>query len=123
MDWVMYVQCCDKRFQVASQKLRKHLGLKKGNYDPISVPGGAANLMVIKDSFKLLCPIRPEKRLVVLTIHEDCAAGATPEDLARAIEEAKKFFFQGKAYILRLDGSFEMNYSWHSAVPALTLEA
>lgn len=108
VDWTMFVQCSDKRFQVATQQLRKHLGIKKGYYDPISVPGGAGNLTVLQASMETLDPFRPQNRRAILTVHEDCAAQATRDHLIQSIQLAQVFFPEVLAYFLKLDGSFEL---------------
>ena len=108
VDWTMFVQCSDKRFQVATQQLRKHLGIKKGHYDPISVPGGAGNFDVLQSSMKTLDPFRPQNRRAVLTVHEDCAAQATRDHLIQSIQLTQEFFPEVVAYFLKLDGSFEL---------------
>lgn len=108
MPWTLCVQCCDHRFQKAGRALRRHLGIKSGHYDLISIPGGAGDLSTFQNAMALLHDKRLDDRLAVLTIHEDCAAGATETDLAKTVNAAKEFFPEVKGYILKLDGTFEL---------------
>lgn len=68
--------------------------------------GGAGNFDILKHhaplSRKLHCP-----NVAILTVHEDCGAGAKKEDLIKAKEIAQELFETIHCFYLKLDGTWE----------------
>ena len=85
------VYCSDPRFQNAfDQFIEKTLGLRKGEFVPLVVAGGAGTLAsplqlpkefkFMKDRLELLREHFPSIRRVILINHEDCAYYKTIRD-------------------------------------------
>ena len=102
----LLVHCIDFRFQQAIENLLKTLDFECGDFDRVAVAGGAGNFEVLKHhaplSKKLHCP-----NVAILTVHEDCGAGAKKDDLIKAREIAKDLFEKVRCFYLKLDGTFE----------------
>ena len=97
------VHCGDPRIQASIQKLVWSIGLKLGDYFPVSVKGGAGNLEQVREHLALAAEAHhPE--FVVLITHEDCKAGACQHHLYAAREIAKRFGFRSMLYHVPLVG-------------------
>jgi hypothetical protein len=96
------VHCMDPRIQHTMRKLRRQLNVADGHYDLIAVAGGAGNFEQLEKHLEL------SKRLhasttAILTVHDDCGAGAKPEDLKKASEIARKLGFSVRAFVVHLE--------------------
>ena len=108
-----FVQCMDFRTQHTADGLVESLGMKgstllgmRGTCDRVSVQGGAANFEQLK------IHLESAKRLhgcstVILTVHENCGAGAKKEDLQTAARMAKELGYTARLFWLKLDGTSE----------------
>lgn len=102
----LIVHCIDFRFQGAIRKLFNSLGLRHGHFDRLSVAGGAGNFKILEEHAPLSRKLH-EPELVILTIHEDCGAGAKKEDLRKARKIAKKSIPNTRCFYLKLNGEVE----------------
>ena len=83
--------CMDYRFQFAIQEVIKENDLTYGEYDLVSVKGGAGNFQQLKEHLEVAKKIHnPQK--IILTIHEDCGAKAKEADLDNAYVISKEIF-------------------------------
>lgn len=96
----------DFRFQQAVDNLIGSQELKPGDFDRLSVAGGAGNFGELQKHLQLAQKLHGVKQAILMT-HEDCGAGATRDDLARAAAIAKKHDLQPKAFYLKLDGTLD----------------
>lgn len=101
------VQCMDFRIQKTVDRLIDHLELS-GDFDRISVAGGAANIEQLKRHIELSSSLH-EPSIFILTIHEDCGAGARDEDLRHARELLQSSYpeCQIRTFFIKLDGTWE----------------
>lgn len=88
--------CMDFRFQETMAKLLKSLDIKYGEFDQITIPGGAG------DTARTLKYIALSKKLhnsntFILTGHEDCGAGKTLINLKNTVTEVKNTFRKKKS--------------------------
>jgi len=106
---VCLVHCIDPRIQEAVEWLRRASGIRYGSFDRVSIAGGGGFF----DRFERELDIAVKSHRVtriVLTGHEDCLAGATPElvlGCADAVESRYAERVRAEAVWLRLDGSRE----------------
>ena len=91
----------------ATQNLIASLGLRE-NCDIILLPGGAKNLEQLESCLALSKNLHESKK-AILTIHEDCGAGAAKKDLQKAKELVANKFpeYEVRCYVINLDGSWE----------------
>ena len=83
--------CMDYRFQYAIHELIKENGLEYGDYDLVSIKGGAGNFIQLREHLEVAKKLHnPQK--IILTVHEDCGAKAKEEDLNNAIIISKEIF-------------------------------
>ena len=106
------VHCMDLRIQKTVDELFRSLGLQLGEFDRLSIAGGASpHLSPFNNtmgSLELSGRLHSPDTLI-LTAHEDCGAGTTLEDLQRVLADVRKTF-PGKsasAFWVKLNGSWE----------------
>ncbi|OHA15657.1 MAG: hypothetical protein A3G52_00825 [Candidatus Taylorbacteria bacterium RIFCSPLOWO2_12_FULL_43_20] len=100
------IHCIDFRFQKAHEELISKLGINYGDFDRVAVAGGAGNFEQLRTHAEISNRLH-DTDTVILTIHEDCGAGAKKEDFTKAKEIANEFFSQVKLVHINLDGSIE----------------
>ena len=102
------VHCMDFRIQKTIAKLLATLNINEGDFDRVSVAGGAANIEQLKRHVELSITLH-SPRSFVLTVHEDCGAGAKPEDLsaAKALIHASYPECDIRTFFIKLDGAWE----------------
>lgn len=102
------VHCMDFRIQPTIERLLNTIGVEAGDYDHVSVAGGAGNFGQLREHLRLSNKLH-DAGSFVLTVHEDCGAGATREDLAESLRIAREVKPDCKvgAYYVKLDGSWE----------------
>lgn len=85
------------------------LGIKSGDFDRLSIPGGAGNFEKLKEYLTLSKDLHAASWFI-LTIHEDCGAGAKKEDLEEAIRIAQEVLPNAKikSFFVKLDGTMEI---------------
>jgi selenocysteine-specific translation elongation factor len=83
--------CMDFRFQKAIHELVKENGLNYGDYDLVSVKGGAGNFEQLREHLVVAKRLH-NPQMIILTIHEDCGAKATQTDLEKAVVISKEIF-------------------------------
>jgi hypothetical protein len=99
--------CVDFRFQKTMEKLLTTLNVEYGDFDRVSIPGGAgdteSSLKYVELSVKL-----HKSKVYILTAHEDCGTGKTLEDLISTIKIMKALYPDKivKGYFLKLNGSW-----------------
>ncbi|MFH1769807.1 MAG: carbonic anhydrase [Parcubacteria group bacterium] len=101
------VQCIDWRIQNTLAELLKSLNIETA--DRVSIPGGAGKQPQLVDEWcDLSCKLH-EPNTIVLTVHEDCGAGATKDDLIKAFNRTKQKHSNRtvRAFFVNLDGSWE----------------
>lgn len=103
-----FVHCMDFRFQKAFGELLESLGVKPGDFDRLSIPGGAGNFEKLKEYLTLSKDLHAARQFI-LTIHEDCGAGAKKEDLKEAVRIAKEVLPEAeiKTFYVSLDGAIQ----------------
>ena len=106
------VSCMDLRTQSVRRRLINHLQIDDGTFDLVAVPGGAGDFRQLKRCLGVSCRLHsvPE---VILTVHEDCGAGARKEDLLRAARIATKMGVKYRAFYLFRT---EDDWSWEEVV-------
>lgn len=83
--------CMDYRFQKAVRELILENELNYGDYDLVSIKGGAGNFVQLEEHLIVAKSLHnPQK--IILTVHEDCGAKATERDLEKAIIISKNIF-------------------------------
>lgn len=115
-----FATCVDPRtpFQRAQVDLMRKLGMdkvEKGNTHHLQIPGGAGDFMDFEILRKALAIALEHHgaNYLVLTVHEDCAAKKTIQDLleagriARELATAYNREFVLELYMLKLNGTFE----------------
>jgi hypothetical protein len=98
----------DYRIQATADRLMRALGSDVGQFDRVSIKGGAGNAEQTRRHVDLSIKLH-NAASIVLTAHEDCGAGTTREDLRRALTLARGAY--GHRHIwgfwMYLDGSWE----------------
>ena len=83
--------CMDYRFQKGVRELILDNELNYGDYDMVSIKGGAGNFAQLEEHLIVAKTLHnPQK--IILTVHEDCGAKATEHDLQKAIIISKSIF-------------------------------
>ncbi|MEO5646045.1 MAG: hypothetical protein ABIO57_03175 [Candidatus Paceibacterota bacterium] len=100
------VTCMDFRIQATVEALLENLGIEKGTYDRTSFAGGAADTENLKKHLELSKRLH-ESSHAILTIHEDCGAGAKEADLLTAKTIADELGFTSQLFTIKLDGTWE----------------
>lgn len=101
-----YMHCMDPRIQQTVENLREELGIEWGTFDRISVPGGAGNFQALRQYLTQSVDLHGTMEFI-LTIHDDCGAGVTQEDLLRAREIAGQYPHERiRLFIIHLDGTW-----------------
>lgn len=100
------IGCMDFRIQGTVAKLLDHLNVNDGSFDRITFAGGAANADQLKIHLGLSKKLH-DSCVAVLSVHEDCGAGAVKEDLLTAAETARSMGFEPKLFYIKLDGTWE----------------
>ena len=103
-----FIGCMDFRLcSTAVPKFLDSLGLM-GDCDSCVVAGGAKDLEQLEKMLSLSIRLHGASR-VVLTVHEDCGAGATKDDLAVATKLVEEKFpsCSIERYFLKLNGTWE----------------
>ena len=100
------VHCIDFRFQGTIDKLIRSLGYNPGDFDRVSVAGGAGNFEILKHHAPLSKRLH-DPEMIILTVHEDCGAGAKKEDLMTAKKIVSETIPHARCFFLKLDGSWE----------------
>lgn len=98
--------CMDFRIQGTIEKLLKHLNVKEGTFDRVICAGGAANKEQLETHLGLSKRLH-DSHVAVLSVHEDCGAGAVKEDLYKAADTARSLGFEPKLFYIKLDGTWE----------------
>jgi len=96
------VHCIDFRTQQAARRLRRSLGVSERDCDCVSVAGGAANLEQLEVNLSLSRRLH-HSSTAILTIHEDCGAGAKLADLYEASLIAHKLGFKVRLFVIKID--------------------
>jgi hypothetical protein len=81
----------DFRIQETVDRLLASLGDKNGDFDRVSIAGGAGNFGELVKHLQLSTSLHNAQNLI-LTVHEDCGAGATREDLVKALKIARELY-------------------------------
>jgi len=81
----------DFRFQKAVHELIRETGLEYGDYDLVSIKGGAGNFEQLREHLVAAKKLHNPQQ-IILTVHEDCGAKAKQEDLANAVEISKEIY-------------------------------
>lgn len=100
------VHCIDFRTQRVAEHLRTSLGVSKRDCDRIAVAGGAANFESVRSNLELSHKLH-HTHTAILTVHEDCGAGAKEEDLVKAAEIAHAIGLKPRTFVLMLNGSWK----------------
>ncbi|HRH25608.1 MAG TPA: hypothetical protein PLD99_01475 [Parcubacteria group bacterium] len=100
------VHCIDFRTQKSGKKLRRSLGISEKDCDVISVPGGAGNIEQLKHCLELSHRLH-HTSTAILTVHEDCGAGAKKEDLKKAASIAIQIGLKPRCFFIKLDRKWE----------------
>ena len=95
------VGCMDFRIQKTVTKLLEHLNIPEGTFDRVTFAGGAANMGATQDPFGLSKKLH-DSCMAVLSVHEDCGAGAVKEDLFKAADTARSLGFDPKFFLSNL---------------------
>jgi hypothetical protein len=105
---VCLVHCMDYRIQATADRLMRALGSNVGQFDRVSIKGGAGNTEQTRRHIDLSIRLH-NAASIVLTAHEDCGAGTTRDDLRRALALARGSYGQRhiRGFWLYLDGSWE----------------
>jgi hypothetical protein len=102
----LYVHCIDHRFQRHYNKLAVDLGIED-DFDRLSVKGGAGNFGQLQEHLEAAQQLHGAT-VAILTVHEECGAGAKREDLFRAAEMARNCGYEIiRSFFVRLDGTCE----------------
>jgi len=98
----------DFRIQQTVELLLAELMVDYDDFDRVSIPGGAGNIALFEE-MALLSKRLHDINMVVLTVHEDCGAGATMDDLKEAISIAKNSLpdVEVRAFYIYLDGHWD----------------
>lgn len=83
--------CMDYRFQKAVHELIKDNDLEYGDYDLVSIKGGAGNFEQLRQHLEVAKKLHNPQQ-IILTVHEDCGAKAKKEDLTTAIKISQEIF-------------------------------
>jgi hypothetical protein len=100
------VGCMDFRIQKTVDNLLEHLNIHQGSFDRVTCAGGAANTDQLKTHLGLSKKLH-DSSTAVLSVHEDCGAGAKKEELLKAAETARSLGFDPKLFYIKLDGTWE----------------
>ena len=102
------VHCMDFRIQKTVGELLKTIDIHEGDFDRVSIAGGAANAEQLKKHIGLSSALH-SPQVFILTIHEDCGAGAKEGDLrnARNLIQSSYPECQIRTFIIKLDGTWE----------------
>ena len=105
---VCVVHSIDFRIQQTADRLIAALGAYPGRFSRVSIAGGAGNFTQTRVNVELSINLHNVKTLV-LTAHEDCGAGVTRDDLARALTLARGAYLdmQVRGFWIFLDGTWE----------------
>jgi hypothetical protein len=103
-----FVHCMDFRIQPTLDRLLVNEGVMAGDFDRVSVAGGAGNFQELRHHLTLSCKLH-HPRSFLLTVHEDCGAGAKREDLEEAVRIAREIEPESEveAFFVRLDGTWD----------------
>jgi len=85
------VGCIDYRYQKLLHDIVLREKLSYGDYDFITIPGGAGNFDILEKYLTISKKLHQPNK-VVLTIHEDCGAGVKLEDIKKAVLIARRVF-------------------------------
>jgi len=99
------VHCIDFRTQRVADRLRRSLGVSKRDCDRIAVAGGAANFSSARSNLELSYKLH-HTHTAILTVHEDCGAGAKEDDLREAARMAREIGLRPKTFFLLLKGGW-----------------
>src|SRR6185312_5945607 len=100
------VGCMDFRIQKTVSNLLEHLKVHEGTFDRVTFAGGAANKEQLKHHLELSKRLH-DSGMAILSVHEDCGAGAKKEDLYEAAETARSLGYDPKMFYIKLDGTWE----------------
>ena len=96
----------DFRIQQTVRKLLEQLDIPEGTFDRVTFAGGAANAEQLKIHLGLSKKLH-DSCVAVLSVHEDCGAGAVKEDLFKAADTARSLGFDPRLFFIKLDGTWE----------------
>jgi hypothetical protein len=103
----------DFRTQGTVDSLIESLGIKgshilgmRGSFDRISVQGGAANFEQLRVHLVTAKRLH-ECHTAILTVHENCGAGAKKEDLLTARNIAVGLEYRCRLFFIKLDGLWD----------------
>ncbi len=102
------VACMDFRIQETVENMLENLGDEYGQFDRVTIAGGAGNLSELITHLKLTVDLHDAKRFI-LTVHEDCGAGKTREDLYLALKIAAQLYpdREIRGFFIYLNGNYE----------------
>src|SRR5687768_8720265 len=100
------IGCMDFRIQKTITKLLEHVNIEEGSFDRLAFAGGAANTEQLKIHLELSKKLH-DSCVAVLSVHEDCGAGAVKEDLFSAADTARSMGFDPRLFFVKLDGTWE----------------
>ena len=102
------VHCMDFRIQKTTDNLLKSLGLSEGDFDRVSIAGGAANFEQLEKHLELSKKLHNPSQ-IILTIHEDCGAGAKIEDLEKTLKTTRENYPNclSQGFVTYLNGSWK----------------
>ena len=103
---VFVAHCMDFRFQKSVMELLARLGLNYGDFDRLTVAGGAGNFNALEDHIHLSKKLHTPSSAILL-VHEDCGAGAKKEDLHHAKRIVFPHIEKVLCFYLRLNGEVE----------------
>lgn len=103
-----FVHCMDFRIQPTLERLLADEGVMAGDFDRVSVAGGAGNFEVLRTHLELSKRLHRTHRFL-LTVHEDCGAGARRADLSEAARIAREVEpgSEVRGFYVKLDGTWE----------------
>ena len=98
----------DFRIQQTVERLLGFLEIAYGDCDRVSIAGGAGNFKQLEDHINVSTKLHNSTN-IILTIHEDCGAGAKREDLVKAQNIAKEQHpnCATRTFFIKLDGTWE----------------
>ena len=82
------VGCIDYRFQKMMAETISKYNLNYGDYDLISIPGGAGNFNDLERYLKISIKLH-NPQTIILVVHEDCGYKCVKEDLGEAYNIVK----------------------------------
>lgn len=90
------IACMDYRFQGKLNKyIHEDLGYDYGDYDLVTIAGGAGNFEQLEHHLKLAKQLHQPEHIII-TCHEDCGAGKNQKHLEEAVGKTRCIFVNEK---------------------------